>query len=146
MHIIPPENTDIEALAQLEKQEYGDEGYPSDFFYQVASQWPGYLVLAREGQSILGYALFSPGVKAQQSWLMSLLVCSSARGTGTGKALLQASIDKQRQYGVKEIWLSVAPDNKAAITLYQKQGFTIDQLQSDYLGPGQHRYLMRCLI
>ncbi|RUO22973.1 hypothetical protein CWE09_13655 [Aliidiomarina minuta] len=140
------DNADIEKLAELEKRQYNEHAYPAGLFYQALSQWPGYLLLAHAGQRILGYALSSPALEPEQSWLMSLLVCPSARGSGTGKALLQQSMRLQKQYGTEKYWLTVAPDNHAAVTLYQNQGFEVQQLQTDYLGPGQHRYLMCCSI
>ncbi|MGZ9583658.1 N-acetyltransferase family protein [Paenibacillus marinisediminis] len=45
------------------------------------------------------------------------------RGCGIGTALMQRLIQELKVQGVKELSLSVAPDNLAAVKLYQRFGF-----------------------
>lgn len=45
------------------------------------------------------------------------------RGIGIGKALLKMLVDVLKEKGIKKVSLSVDPDNRAAMKLYQRFGF-----------------------
>ena len=135
---------DIPAIASLEAEYYASEGYPAGFLYQVLAQWPQGLWVVKAAQEVMGYALVTPAQQAGEYWLMAALVSSAGRGRGLGQKLCERSIQSCRDCGGKTLWLSVAPDNFAAIKLYRKLGFIEEGLQEDFLGPGEHRILMQC--
>lgn len=57
-------------------------------------------------------------------WLDRFLIDAQVQGRGYGKAALDLLLRKlQAQYPGREIYLSVYPENTAAIRLYQKFGF-----------------------
>lgn len=80
----------------------------------------------------------------QQFWIMLLLVAQHARGMQLGRSLLKHVIDEFQQHNAKQLWLSVAPENTAAVQLYSKLGFEKKSYHSDYLGKGEHRDIL-CL-
>ena len=135
---------DIPAIASLEAVYYASEGYPAGFLYQALAQWPQGLWVVKTAQEVIGYALVTPAQHAGEYWLMAALVSSQARGQGLGEKLCERSIHSCKESGGKALWLSVAPDNITAIKLYRKLGFIEEGLQDDFLGPGEHRILMRC--
>jgi GNAT superfamily N-acetyltransferase len=55
--------------------------------------------------------------------IRALAVAPSARGTGTGKALLQAVIDRAASSGVRHLLLCTQPEMLAAHYLYEQAGF-----------------------
>ncbi len=47
----------------------------------------------------------------------------SVRGRGIGSALNSVALETARKAGVRRVWLSVEPGNRAAVRSYQKAGF-----------------------
>ena|SRR5690606_36189792 len=136
--------SDIEALAAIEQQQYGEEAYPKTFFYQALRTWSsGFWVVQRDGR-VQGYALWVPQQQDQPNWLlMSVLIARSAQGQGLGRVLLEASMTslQQRQPSL-HFELSVAPTNHAGIALYQSLGFQTIEEKFNYLGPDEDRLIM----
>jgi ribosomal protein S18 acetylase RimI-like enzyme len=60
---------------------------------------------------------------AEDCCLEDIYVSESARGSGLGKALLDAAIERARVRGCRRIELDVAEDNQAARALYDRAGF-----------------------
>ena len=56
-------------------------------------------------------------------WLHDLYVDESARGTGAGKALIEAAIDAGRRFGADKLVLSVAAKNQYARSFFKETGF-----------------------
>jgi ribosomal protein S18 acetylase RimI-like enzyme len=55
--------------------------------------------------------------------IRALAVRREARGTGVGRALLAAVIDRAAREGIRHLLLSTQPDMKAAQHLYEEAGF-----------------------
>ncbi|MDT7524733.1 GNAT family N-acetyltransferase [Pseudidiomarina sp. GXY010] len=140
---------DVLQLAALEYDQYGAEAYPAPLFYQALAQWPHLQWLA-EGtglstrtEQLAGYIMAAPDQQPECCWIMSVLVNSAWRGQGVGKQLLQAWLEHLPP-GYREVKLTVAPNNTAAIGLYQQLGFTEQAYLADFLGPGEDRLLLSC--
>lgn len=145
MQISSAQSLDIPKIAALERAEYGAEGYPETFFWQVLAQWPSLLLIARDespANSPVAYVLAAPGQTVGQAWIMSLLTAPTGRGRGLGRRLMDALIAQLQLAGYAEVLLTVSPANRAAVSLYQQLGFRILAEKKDYLGPGEDRYLM----
>ena len=56
-------------------------------------------------------------------WLEDLYVHDQARGTGLGRALIEAAFERARARGCARVQLDVAEDNTRAIEIYRKAGF-----------------------
>lgn len=56
-------------------------------------------------------------------WIEDVFVDAPARGSGLGRALLQATIDLGRDRGVRRFELDTREDNVAARALYESFGF-----------------------
>jgi ribosomal protein S18 acetylase RimI-like enzyme len=67
-----------------------------------------------------------PRLKVQHiAHLIGMMVSDTHRGRGVGRALLIAAVDKLRATpGLAQVTLSVTATNRAAIGLYESQGFT----------------------
>jgi ribosomal protein S18 acetylase RimI-like enzyme len=63
---------------------------------------------------------------ADDCWLEDLYVDESARGTGLGRALVNAAFDRARQRGCRRMELDVNEQNTAAIAFYERLGFTTE--------------------
>ncbi|SHM67784.1 Acetyltransferase (GNAT) family protein [Caldanaerovirga acetigignens] len=69
--------------------------------------------------------------------LLSIAVHPSHHGKGIGKKLLEAGLKYIKCMGIKKIKLEVRPDNKSALSIYEKYGFQkvgkAKDLQGDWL-------------
>lgn len=138
----PATAADIAAVTALETSFYPTDGYPEPLFYQALHQWPQLFQVAATDQQVAAYILGAPAEVSGHIWLMSLLVGSEYRGKGLGAQLIECWLNTACQLGYHSVWLTVAPQNTAAIKLYERFGFTRQQLEQDYLGKGQDRLIM----
>ncbi len=63
---------------------------------------------------------------AEDCWLEDLFVREEARGSGLGRALIEAAFERARARGCKRIELDVSEANDAALALYEACGFQLD--------------------
>jgi len=142
LQIRPAIATEIPALAELERQVFQTVVYPEFFFRQARDLWPDFLLVATLDGQLVGYLLAAPGQQGpEQLGILSLAVSAQSRGYGVGKALMQYLL-QHSQTVTRRWWLTVAPDNQAAVQLYQKLGFVSEHYYADYYGPGEHRLLL----
>ena len=74
---------------------------------------------------------------APDCWLEDLYVADAARGTGLGRALVEAAFKRARQRGCARVELDVNEANGPARALYESAGFESGP------GPGERNLLMR---
>jgi ribosomal-protein-alanine N-acetyltransferase len=77
--------------------------------------------------------------------VMTIATTEAARGTGIGRALLQAGIDWARERGSDVVHLEVDERNAAALAMYATFGFEEWGRRPDYY-PGAAGILMRLRI
>ncbi|MGM0428902.1 MAG: GNAT family N-acetyltransferase [Pseudomonadota bacterium] len=132
---------DIARMAFLEKQLYSNKAYPPLFFYQALQQWSNTFLSLKVDDKVAGYSLMVP-LPGNALALMSLLVGKGFQRQGLGKELLQQSIVLAQSLHYERLELSVSPENKSAVRLYEEFGFQTTDSMKDYLGPGEDRLLM----
>ena len=90
-------------------------------------------LLAEHGNSTLGYIawypIFSPFKGGRVYLVENLWVEEAARGSGAGRALLQALARRAQQRGIPRIELNVRADNETTRRFYSNLGF---------IYPGEH--------
>ena len=133
---------DLQRVAALEQQVFETAVYPDFFFRQAHDLWPDFLLLAWQGTELLGYLLAAPGQQGLTSLgILSLAVSGQSRGQGVGQALLTHLLQHCPE-STRQLWLTVAPDNLAALRLYEKSGFTKQKYSEDYYGKGESRWVL----
>ncbi|WP_346355199.1 N-acetyltransferase [Azotosporobacter soli] len=82
--------------------------------------WPLRLILVNK----LGFirSALTPGQSAGAR-ILSIAVNETARGAGCGQALLTTALAYQKRQGAKKVRLEVRPENRAALRLYERNGF-----------------------
>ena len=89
-----------------------------------------HVLVAREGQRIVGFINFTTRQSVLHPGLSGivdeLVVAQSARSRGIGRLLVQAAIDKCRQFGCCELEVSTEKSNAAARRFYRSCGFHED--------------------
>lgn len=66
---------------------------------------------------------YSLWTASDDCWLEDLFVEEPARGTGVGRAMVEAALERARAHGCRRIELDVDDDNGAARALYLRLGF-----------------------
>ena len=69
---------------------------------------------------------WSVWTSSEDAWLEDVFVREDARGTGLGRALVEAAIERARSRGCLRIELDVDEANTPALALYRSLGFTDD--------------------
>ena len=82
-----------------------------------------HLLTFREDR-LVGHALLVPmGADGVSEY--AVFLHQELRGRGLGTELNRAAIEAARKAGLKSLWLSVEPHNRAALRSYEKAGFTL---------------------
>ncbi len=85
---------------------------------------PVFIVLARDGDAVVGFATFilhrSTWARTHYLYLEDLFVTEAARGTGAGRALVEHVIEIGRQNGVERVYWVTGELNERARVLYDK--------------------------
>ncbi len=138
MNIRPAQRADIPRVHQLicelaayEKAREQVETTPAILERDGFGEAPLYrLLVADDDGEIVGIALsyfrYSTW-KGKRLYLEDLIVTETARGKGTGKALLQATIELARQTACSGLMWQVLDWNAPAIAFYQKFDVRIEE-------------------
>jgi ribosomal protein S18 acetylase RimI-like enzyme len=110
----------------------GLDGLFVDAEAELAALPGGYdaILVARVGEEIVG-CLALRKLEDGACEMKRLYVRPSARGSGTGRALVEASIVKARQLGYSTIRLDTLPRMDAALALYLSLGFRRTERYND---------------
>ena len=85
-------------------------------------------LIATENNEVLGWAALT-AVSSRCVYAgvaeVSVYVAANARGKNIGSLLLQALINESEQNGIWTLQSSIFPENKASISMHEKNGFRI---------------------
>ena len=99
-----------------------------DELIQIVDSEAGVLFIARDvagrivGSLTLAMFRIPTGVRA---WIEDVVVDDSARGMGTGEALVAAAVARAAAVGAKTVDLTSRPDRQSANRLYVRAGFEL---------------------
>ncbi len=143
MDISPARTADLAGVVNVEQRVFPEGPYPGFVLYQHHHLSPDLLLVAREDEEVIGYALGAVSTRTDAGWVLSLAVDPDHRGKGAARRLLTALVEHLQAMGCREVLLHVAPANTTARGLYDKLGFRVVEHQDDALGPGGDRLLMK---
>lgn len=112
--------SDADTLTRLHASCFEHGWSRRDFLDLLALSTSLGLVAGPAGQEV-GFILLSD--VAGEAEILTLGVAPAARRQGLGHQLLEAAMAQMRLRGVCRLFLEVAADNLAAITLYDRAGF-----------------------
>jgi len=84
-----------------------------------------FLLAGESGLAQLRYRL-SAWTGVEDCWIEDVYVADDARGTGMGRALVEAALARARARGCRRVELDVNETNTRAIRLYERCGFTLE--------------------
>jgi ribosomal protein S18 acetylase RimI-like enzyme len=118
---------DADALRELFREYFawlGPEGWFTDIEAELAALPGGYdaILLAREGDEIAGCVALRR-LEEDVCEMKRLYVRPAARGSGAGRALVEASVARARELGYAAMRLDTLPTMDTAQALYLSLGF-----------------------
>lgn len=137
---------DLARIRALDTQAYGDEAYGHTTLSQYHDLFPDLLVVAGVDGQVGGYALGALAAGAEWGLLAALVVDPAYQGRGLGAALARHLLDALAAHAVREVRLTVHPDNVRAQQLYVRLGFAATGRRVGYYGPGTEALEMRWTV
>ncbi len=123
MTVVAMTRRHIDALMPFEKQMFGAEAWAaSSYRWELSETRTRYYVVAEgEGGELLGWA----GVMVVDgaAEILTVGVVPAARRRGIAGTLVHALLAEAGSRGATEVFLEVRLDNKAALALYEREGF-----------------------
>ena len=135
---------ELDKVSEIDEDAFPEMSYPLFVLRQFFDICKGYfLVAADENGDLDGYTLGNLDLNYKKGWVLSLAVRKNRRSGGIGFQLTSSLIEKLEKKGAREIFLTVAPQNKSAAGLYKKLGFQEIGIDSNYYRDGEDRVLMK---
>lgn len=125
------EASDLDKILEIEQDKdnkYFVYHWTKDQHYEkiIAKDWMHILILKRNTQEIIGYILLDGIHNAHKTIELTRIVIKE-KGKGYGKQALKMIKKLCFQHlNCHRLWLDVFEDNKNAINLYTKEGFTYE--------------------
>ena len=137
---------DLLEIAKVDLECFGaKESYPVSFFRQAFDIFGDLLYIAKTcDHQIIGYITGAINPKTTQGWVFAIGVLPQFRQKGVGNLLLQTLIGELGKREVSQLLLTVSPENRPAISLYQKFGFCKQKTVANYFGQGKPKIIFAC--
>ncbi|TXG55175.1 hypothetical protein EZV62_020431 [Acer yangbiense] len=131
----------VDEIVKMERKIFPKhESLARHFDEELKKKNSGLLYMDMDGQ-VVGYVMYSWPSSLSAS-ITKLAVKESDRRQGHGEALLKGAIEKCRTRKVQRIFLHVDPTRSAAMNLYKKFGFQVDDLIQGYYSLDRPAYRM----
>jgi ribosomal-protein-alanine N-acetyltransferase len=98
---------------------------------------PDLALVAVAGADVAGYVLLY--LVLDEVTILNIAVAPPHQGQGLGRQLLQAALRASREHGARRCLLEVRASNRAALALYEGEGFIEDGVRKDYYPAGSGR-------
>ena len=135
-------NIDIAIIAKLD-QEYFPTPWQIADWNDLFSHNQRAIIIAREADQLVGFALFDISVVDSFAHLLKIIVVPSCRKQGKAQDILKFSLlSLETEWGIKKYFLEVEITNKNAVKLYEKLGFKIIHTKRDFYGMGRDAFIM----
>lgn len=116
----PMREDDLDAVMAIELRAYPFPWSRGIFRDCLRADYPARVLHTQDGE-LIGYGVLS--VAADEAHVLNLCVASHLQERGHGRDLLLALLQLARNRGVSQVFLEVRPTNRAAIALYEAEGF-----------------------
>ncbi|HOI58949.1 MULTISPECIES: GNAT family N-acetyltransferase [unclassified Methanoculleus] len=137
-------DADYPAVCDLERENSPEGCKPEVFIRQAGVLFADTFLVAECAGAIAGYTIGAlVQHRPETGWILRLVVSGENRRRGFGESLVAAVIGGLRERGAGEVYLSVAPENHAARTLYEKWGFREAGFCPAYFGEEGARFVLR---
>ncbi len=128
-------------LVTMEQLAFGSGGM-NEWFLPAFARHGAVFVLWRGDEPVGLAQCMREWEELESAYLFGFSLVGEARGKGWGRAFLAEICSQLAAMGIRNLSLTVAPHNNAAVRLYENSGFATVAQISDAYGPGNHRYYM----
>ena len=136
----------ISRLVELDQEAFGSGGM-NEWQLVPLIRHGRVFAVRREGRIVGAIQYMLDWDEPHTAYLVGVSVCRHWRGKGVGTELLDGSFRYLIGYGLKEVELTVDPENTGAVKLYQtKLGFVTTGFRKAEYGEGQDRLVMKCCL
>jgi GNAT superfamily N-acetyltransferase len=97
----------------------------------------GEVLVAREGDSIVGQLQIIETANVDVFELKSMAVRADRQGEGIGRSLVEKAVERCRQRNGRQMIVSTAAAGTGTLRFYQRQGFRMSRIVRDAFGPAQ---------
>lgn len=140
IEIVRMTESDVPQIAQVEKRCFR-EGWSEKSFYDEMSNSLAYYLVAKDGDSCVGYAGFWN--VSGEGGITNVAVIPEYRQKGVGSKLIEGLIERGRELRLDLLTLEVRKSNTVAQHLYKKFGFEIlGERKRYYNDNGEDAYIM----
>jgi ribosomal-protein-alanine N-acetyltransferase len=124
---------DFKEMLELERLCFPKEQAYSSHYLKYLLKRPDALILTiPDEKKQVGFIITLLHKDTRQAHIVTLNVHPTFRRKGYGKLLLQATEERIKKEGISSCYLEVRVQNKAAINLYEKTGYKIEETVKDY--------------
>ncbi|GAB3344034.1 MULTISPECIES: GNAT family N-acetyltransferase [Chromohalobacter] len=130
--------TDLDALCHLESICFDGDRFTRRQLAYLLARANAYTLVAyaTPGNEVVGYATLLFRRNSRVTRLYSFCVAPQARGGGVGRVLLEALEREARRRDMARLQLEVRADNRVALGLYRRMGFSVLRWLDDYYVDG----------
>lgn len=136
----------IEKVYKNEIETFGVLGGADMWMIMSFIRYGKLYVLVDEKEELLCVAQYQGILGKNEVFLYGFSTPLNKRRNGYANRLLNEVHKKLLVLGIKKIYLTVDPNNKIAIQLYEKLGYKIISLEKNEYGKGIDRYIMLKII
>jgi ribosomal-protein-alanine acetyltransferase len=139
-----PELADVAGILEVERACF-DDPWSARAIQEAMQSETSCAFLAENTSGILGFVLArTTGPEAE---ILDLAVSPRARRMGIARGLLRAVREQARGSGVEEIFLEVRESNRAAISLYEGEGYRpVGMRHRYYRNPSEDALVLRIAV
>ena len=134
---------DLPAVLEIERRSFAQPWSRPFFEKELSTPFASLTVAVEEGQprdTVVGYTCCWR--VTDEVHLLNVAVHPERRGTGLGRALLEAVVATARAGRAQVVFLEVRAGNVVARRLYRRLGFRDLGIRRGYYGPGQDAVVM----
>ena len=132
VELYPLSEENYKKVAFIDRECLGEEGWSEQLYAdEIDSEGKNYFVACLDGE-IVGFGGYAQIL--DEGHIMNIAVLPNARRQGIASYLLDKMIEKGKSDGITSFTLEVRQSNEAAISLYEKKGFTFVGARKKYYG------------
>lgn len=104
---------------------YGGPHNDPDWSLDAKLATDGRILVAEDAGAVLGSVMV--GYDGHRGWIYSLCVLPTKRGSGLGKALVQAALAELQGLDCLKVNLQVRSNNHGVVAFYEALGFSVEE-------------------